>query len=83
MLYKTLEFKNAVGQKLKVTEIPVLTIDHRYYFTIQGRLQIFVSSLYNKPQVKTCFSFRDYLQRKMKGSDFLDLFSDPELKSNA
>ncbi|MCQ6275506.1 DUF2535 family protein [Bacillus sp. V3B] len=83
MLYKSLEFKNVVGQKIKIIEIPVLGENNRYYFMIQVRLQIFISSLYNKPQDKSSFSFRDYLKRKMRWPDFKDLFSVQEFRNNA
>jgi len=74
LLYKVLEFQNAFGQKIEVLEIPVIETDHHYYFLVQARLQIFVSSLYNKPQEKSCYSFRDYLKRKMKWSDYENLY---------
>lgn len=83
MLYKTLEFKNIVGQKVKVIEIPVLGKNNHYYFMIQARLQIFISSVYNNPQEKSCYSFRDYLKRKMRWPDFKDLFSIQEFLNNA
>ncbi|KMY49802.1 DUF2535 family protein [Peribacillus loiseleuriae] len=83
MLYKSLDFKNVVGQKVKISEIPVLGKNNRYYFMIQVRLQIFISSLYNKLQEKSCYSFRDYLKRKMRWSDFEDLFSIQEFRNNA
>jgi hypothetical protein len=83
LLYKSLEFKNVVGQKVKVIEIPVIGIENRYYFMIQTRLQTFTSSLYNKPQEKGCYSFREYLKRKMKWPDFKDLYSMEEFKNNA
>ncbi|MFZ7944134.1 DUF2535 family protein [Neobacillus sp. 19] len=83
MLCKSLEFKNVVGQKIKVIDIPVLAINNRYYFMIQVRLQIFVSYIYTHPQEKSCYSFRDYLKRKMNGSDFKDLFSAQEIENRA
>ncbi|EKN70361.1 hypothetical protein BABA_05616 [Neobacillus bataviensis LMG 21833] len=83
MLFKSLEFKNAVGQKLKIIEIPVLEKNNRYYFMIQIRLQIFVSSLYHKPMEKSCYSYRDYLKRKMNWTDFKNLFSVHGVKSNS
>jgi predicted GTPase len=76
LFYKRIEFKNAVGQKVKVTEIPVLGSNDRYYFMIQARLQLFISSLYNNPQEKSSYSFREYLKRKIRWSDFEDLFHD-------
>jgi hypothetical protein len=83
LLSKSLEFKNGVGQKIKVIEIPVLEKNNRYYFMIQVHLQIFISSLYKKPQEKSCYSFRDYLKRKMRWPDFIDLFRIQEFKNNA
>ncbi|WP_308160494.1 MULTISPECIES: DUF2535 family protein [unclassified Bacillus (in: firmicutes)] len=72
-----------VCQKIKVIEIPVLDQNNCYYFMIQVRLQKFISFLYNNPQEKSCFSFREYLKRKMSWSDFNDLFSLKEFKNNA
>ncbi|MFC0560578.1 DUF2535 family protein [Halalkalibacter alkalisediminis] len=81
MFYKRIEFRNVTGQKVKVTEIPVVGSTDRYYFMIQARLQIFISSLYNNPEEKSCYSFREYLKRKIKWSDFEDLFY--EVRENA
>lgn len=83
LLSKSLEFKNAVGQKIKIIEIPVLEKKNHYYFMIQVRLQIFITSLFNKPQEKGCYSFRDYLKGKMRWPDYQDLFNIQEFKNNA
>jgi hypothetical protein len=83
LLSKSLEFKNAFGQKVKVIEIPVLEKNNRYYFMIQARLQVFITSLDNKPLEKSCYSFRDYLKRKMSWSDYQDLLSILKFKNNA
>ena len=83
MISKSLEFKNVVGQKIKVIEIPVLEIKNHHYFMIQVRLQTFISTLYNKPNEKSCYSFRDYLKRKMNWRDYKELFSIQEFKNNA
>ncbi|MEH7503558.1 DUF2535 family protein [Neobacillus drentensis] len=83
MLYKSLEFKNVFGQKIKVFEIPVLEKDNCYYFMIHVRLQIFISFLYNKPQEKSCYSYREYSKRKMSWPDYQDLFRMKEFKNNA
>lgn len=74
LLYKTVEFKNVAGQKVKIIEIPVLGKNNRYYFMVQARLQSFIPAVYNKTQEKSCYSFRDYLKRKMKWPDFKELF---------
>ncbi|PGY09736.1 DUF2535 family protein [Bacillus sp. AFS031507] len=83
MLCKSLEFKNVFGQKIKVIEIPVLETNNYYYFMIQIRLQIYISFLYNKPHEKSCYSFREYLKRKMSWPDFKKLYSMKQFKSNA
>ncbi|ARK30013.1 DUF2535 family protein [Halalkalibacter krulwichiae] len=74
MFYKRIEFRNITGQKVKITDIPVVQTSDRYYFMIQARLEILISSLYNNPQEKSCYSFREYLKRKIRWSDFEDLF---------
>jgi hypothetical protein len=83
LLFKSLEFKNVVGQKVKVMEIPVLEEDSPYYFLIQVRLQSFISSLYRDKQPKKCYSFRDYLKKALKWPVYQNVFQVPELKNNA
>lgn len=83
VLTKSLEFRNAVGQKVKVTDIPVLEEDSTYRFMIQVRLQIFVTSLYGEKKLKKCYSFKDYLKKVMKWPDYEQLFKVGELKNNA
>jgi hypothetical protein len=83
LLSKTIEFKNIVGQKLKVVEIPVLERNNHYYFMVQAHLQMFISSLYDEPQEKICFSFRDYLKRKISWRIFTDLFNIQQFRNNA
>lgn len=83
MLCKSLEFKNVDGQKIKVVEIPVLETSNRYYFRVQVRLQLFISYLYNNPDGKSCYSFREYLKRKMSWADYQDLFCVKGIRNNA
>jgi hypothetical protein len=83
LLCKSLEFKNVVGKKIKVIDIPVLETKNPNYFRIQTRLQVFISSLNNVPQEKSCYSFREYLKRKMSWQDFNELYSRNEFKNNA
>jgi hypothetical protein len=83
LLSKTIEFKNMAGQKVKVVEIPVLELKHRDYFMIQARLQNFMTNLYNNPQEKTCFSFRDFLKHKISWSEFEEVYKIEEFKNNA
>jgi hypothetical protein len=83
LLFKSLEFKNVVGQKVKVMDIPVLEEDSTYKFMIQVRLQTFVTSLYKEKSLKKCYSFKDYLKKVMKWPDYEQLFKVGELKNNA
>ncbi|MFE8702107.1 DUF2535 family protein [Cytobacillus sp. FJAT-54145] len=83
MLFKSLEFKNVVGQKVKVMDIPVLEEDSPYYFLIQVRLQTFITTLYGDRKVKKCYSFKDYLKRVLKWPVYEDIFKSQELKNNA
>ncbi|MDZ5473126.1 DUF2535 family protein [Bacillus sp. 31A1R] len=83
MLFKSLEFKNVVGQKVKVMDIPVLEEDSPYYFLIQVRLQTFITSLYGDRKVKKCYSFKEHLKRVLKWPVYEEIFKSPELKNNA
>ena len=83
MLFKSLEFKNVVGQKVKVIEIPVLEQGSTYTFMIQVRLQNFITTLYQETKPKKCYSFKEYLKKVMKWPDYEALFKVPELKNNA
>ncbi|MDR6122702.1 hypothetical protein QFZ87_002299 [Bacillus sp. SLBN-46] len=83
LLFKSLEFKNVVGQKVKVMEIPVLEEDSTYKFMIQVRLQTFLTSINQESKPKRCYSFKDYLKKVMKWPDYEQLFKVGELKNNA
>jgi hypothetical protein len=83
LLLKSLEFKNAVGQKVKIMDIPVLEEDNPYKFMIQVRLQSFITSIYFEKKLKKCYSFKDYLKRALKWPDYQQLFEAGELKYNA
>jgi hypothetical protein len=81
LLFKSLEFKNAVGQKVKITEIPVLAKDSPYYFMIQVRLKTFIAATNANPLKN--HSFREYLKRVLKWPVYEEIFKTPELKNNA
>jgi hypothetical protein len=83
LLFKSLEFKNVVGQKVKVVDIPVLEEVNPYYFMIQVRLQTFITSIYRERNARKFYSFKDYLKRAMKWPDYEQLFKSAELKNNA
>lgn len=63
-------------------DIPVMENRH-YDWVIKAHLENFVSSLYDSPQEKTIFSFRDYMKRKMKPAEFNELFGIQSYKHNA
>jgi len=83
LLFKSLEFKNVVGQKVKVMDIPVLEEDSTYKFMIQVRLQTFVTFIYGEIAPKRCYSFKEYMKKVMKWPDYEQLFKVGELKNNA
>ncbi|PLR77247.1 DUF2535 domain-containing protein [Bacillus sp. V3-13] len=83
MLFKSLEFKNVVGQKVKVLEIPVLEEDSPHYFMIQVRLQTLITALYQGKMASKTYSFRDYLKRVLKWPDYEQIFKTAALKNNA
>ncbi|WP_223588859.1 DUF2535 family protein [Neobacillus bataviensis] len=83
MLFKSLEFKNSTGQKIKIVDIPVVDKNNPYFFMMEVRLESFILSLNKNPQEKSCYSFRDYLKPKMRWPDFKKLFSLHEFKNNA
>ncbi|WML40250.1 DUF2535 family protein [Neobacillus sp. OS1-2] len=83
MLFKSLEFKNDVGQKVKVMDIPVLEEDSTYKFMIQVRLRTFLAAIDRETKPKRCYSFKEYLKKVMKWPDYEKLFKIAELKNNA
>lgn len=83
LLFKSLEFKNVVGQKVKVIDIPVLKEGSAYRFMIQVRLENYTTSLYQEKKPKKCYSFKEYLKKVMKWPDYEALFKVDELKNNA
>ncbi len=83
MLFKSLEFKNVVGQKVKVIDIPVLEEGSTYKFMIQVRLQNLINSLNHEQKPKKCYSFKEYLKKVLKWPDYEALFKVGELKNNA
>jgi len=70
-------------QKVKIIEIPVLERKHPDFFLIQVRLQLFISMIYDNPEEKSCYSFRDYSKQKMKWPKYVHLFGQGEVKNKA
>ncbi|WP_044748359.1 DUF2535 family protein [Aeribacillus alveayuensis] len=83
MLFKSLEFKNVYGQKVKIIEIPVLEEDSTYRFMVQLRLKAFINKVYYSYNTKTVFSFRDHLKKVLKWPVYEQIFKEDILKNNA
>jgi hypothetical protein len=71
------------GQKVKITDIPVLEEDNKYCFMLNIRLQILITSIYAQKRPKNIYSFKDYLKRVIKWPDYEAIFGINILKSNA
>ncbi|ASA95964.1 MULTISPECIES: YpmP family protein [Anoxybacillus] len=83
MLFKSLEFKNVDGQKVKIIEIPVLEDDNPYQFMVKVRLQTFIAQVYASKKTKKVHSFKDYLKRVLKWPVYEQIFKSEILKNNA
>ncbi|GAC89922.1 hypothetical protein KN10_0358 [Anoxybacillus flavithermus NBRC 109594] len=83
MLFKSLEFKNVDGQKVKIIEIPVLEDDNPYQFMVKVRLQTFIAQVYASEKTKKVYSFKDYLKRVLKWPVYEQIFKSEILKNNA
>jgi len=81
LLTKTIEFKTKYGQKIKVHGIPVMRNDHPHWFTVNMRLRLYLGSLHK--QGPGTYSFREYLKRTLKWSEFEKIYQSEELKNNA
>ncbi|KEZ50603.1 DUF2535 family protein [Metabacillus indicus] len=83
MLFKSLEFKLLNGHKVKITDIPVLEEDNQYRFLVQSRLQSFLRKITAKPQPNAVYSFKEYLKRTVKWTDYEAIYQPVTLKHNA
>jgi hypothetical protein len=82
LLFKTLEFKNIIGHKVKVTQIPVLIPEDPNYFMISVRLDRFLQKVYQKKDARVYYSFKDYLMNVLKWPVYRKIFAE-ELRNNA
>ncbi|WP_027409770.1 YpmP family protein [Anoxybacteroides tepidamans] len=83
MLFKSLEFKNVYGQKVKIIDIPVLEEDSTYRFMVQMRLETFIAKVYRSHEGRSVYSFRDYLKKALKWPIYEQIFKTDILKNNA
>ncbi|TYR81163.1 DUF2535 family protein [Priestia megaterium] len=83
MLLKSLEFKHVNGQKVKITDIPVLEEDSTFRFMISVRLELLVKQIMQDSFPKQTYSFQEYLKRVLKWKDYEQIFKSHVLKHNA
>lgn len=83
LIFKSLEFKNAVGQKVKIIDIPLLNKESPYFFQVQVRLQKFITAVFHAQDNGSTYSFKEHLKKVMRWPDYDQIFQAPKLKSNA
>lgn len=82
MLFKCLEFRNCLGHKVRITDIPVLLPGDCNYFMVRVRLEVFVNQVFDKKENKETYSFKNYLAAVLKWPAYHKLFSE-DLLHNA
>ncbi len=83
LLFKSLVFKNAVGQKVKIIDIPVLDKNNPNYFLVQARLQIYMNQIYASAEDRPFYSFKEYMKRMTKWTIYEEVYQSPQLLNNA
>lgn len=83
LLFKSLEFQNVYGQKVKIIEIPVLEEENTYRFMIQLRLEAFIAKVYRSRTSRSVYSFREHLKKVLKWPVYEQIFKETALKHNA
>jgi hypothetical protein len=83
LLLKNLEFRTNVGQKVKILDIPVLEEDNPLFFKVNARLQLFLSQIHHQSSPKKVYSFREYLKKVLKWTEYEQIYQVNVLKNNA
>ncbi|BCB04436.1 DUF2535 family protein [Bacillus sp. KH172YL63] len=83
MLTKTIEFKSKYGRKIKILEVPVMKEGSPLYLRVNLRLHQFINRIHKENGPKSVFSFREYLKRTTKWSEYEEIYQSEELKNNA
>ncbi|MFP7484633.1 DUF2535 family protein [Priestia filamentosa] len=83
MLFKSLEFKLANGQKVKVIEIPVVPHHHPLSFMISVHFESFVKMIERKEIRNELYSFKEYMKKHCKWTTYEQIFLTVPLKHNA
>ncbi|WP_110928014.1 DUF2535 family protein [Bacillus massiliglaciei] len=82
MLFKRLEFKNKIGQKVEIVEIPYLLPGNPHYFMVQARLNCYIDQIFEMKDYKRVYSFKHYLAAVLKWPVYYELF-EQEFLNNA
>lgn len=82
LLFKSLEFKNCLGHKVMITDIPVLLPEDPNYFMIHIRLKVFTERVFNKKEGMATYSFKHYLATVLRWPVYHKLFGE-DLINNA
>lgn len=83
LLWKSLEFTIDEGQKVKVIEIPVLEDDSTYHFMIRIKLESYIRTILSEKEQKQIYSFKEYLRKELKWTDYCNVLKIEILKNNA
>lgn len=83
MLFKSLEFKTNNGQKVKITDIPVLNEASPHFYKINIRLAKFIKQIQASSSVKTTYSFREHLKKVLRWPEYELIYKTSILKNNA
>jgi len=82
LLLKSVEFKNYLGHKVMITDIPVLLPDNPHYFMVHIRLKVFTEQVFKKNESIVIYSFKQYLATVLKWPVYRKLFAE-DLINNA
>ncbi|WP_353739025.1 DUF2535 family protein [Peribacillus asahii] len=76
LLLKSLEFKNYLGHKVMITDIPVLLPNDPNYFMVYIRLKVFTKQVFKKNESIVIYSFKQYLATVLKWPVYRKLFAE-------
>ncbi|WP_335871724.1 DUF2535 family protein [Bacillus sp. 2205SS5-2] len=80
---KSYEFRALEGKKVKIVDIPVLNQENPLYFQVHARFQLFVSLIVKQGLRHNTYSFRTYLKKVLKWTDYEELYHTNTLQNNA
>jgi hypothetical protein len=83
LILKAIEFQTKKGQRVKISEIPVLEEDNPFYVGVRIRLETMMTRIYYAQNPRPFYSFRDYLKKVLRWPDYEQLYGSSILKNNA